>query len=284
MRVSIGVVIGLVAGWSVVAAAQDRPAAAAGAVPRLADGKPDMQGYWLPLLDSSILLEAHPAGFGVNARDSIIADPPDGKFPYQPWALAERDRRRRPENNYEDPQGHCFLSGAPRQMFTMVNTVQIQQPPGHVLILFEYIHAYRTIRIGGSHLPAPIHTWEGDSIARWAGDTLVVDTTNFNGKTWLDMTGDFVSDAARVTERFTMVDADTIEYVITIDDAKVYTRPWTSVTLSMKRNREKGYELMEHSCHEGNVDLEHVKAVASPAAKARGATRGDVPPAEEPRR
>jgi hypothetical protein len=75
-----------------------------------------------------------------------------------------------------------------------------------------------------------------------------------------------------------MVDADTINYVVTVSDPKVYTRPWTSVTLSMTRNKQKGYELMEHSCHEGNVDLEHVKAVASPASKARGATRGNEYP------
>lgn len=99
---------------SVPAADQVAPACRG---PRTPDGKPDLRGHWIaPPLRNSNILEEHAGGFGIQAGQSVVVDPPDGKIPYQPWALAERDRRRRPENNYEDTEGRCILSGMPRIM------------------------------------------------------------------------------------------------------------------------------------------------------------------------
>jgi hypothetical protein len=256
------------------------PKTAGGSVPRTKDGKPDLQGYWRMPADVAITnyVEEHPGGFGIRESRQVIVDPPDGKLPYQPWAAAERDRRRRFDSSYEDPEGHCFLSGLPRQMYVLVPGFQILETPGHIAIPFEYIHAYRVIRMtSGPHLPDAIRLWEGDSIGKWDGDTLVVDTTNFNGKTWLELSGDFVSDAEHTTERFTLVDADTLRWEMKVDDPKVYTKPWTMV-LDYSRNKQKGYEQWEEACHEGNEDLAHTKSIASALARERGATHGDTYP------
>ena len=101
--------------------------------------------------------------------------------------------------------------------------------------------------------------YEGDSRGHWEGDTLVVDVTNQNDKTWFDMAGNFHSDQIHVVERFTPVDADTITYRATITDPKVYTRPWT-IEFPINRNKRAGYELMEFACVEGEQDLQHYTA------------------------
>ena len=112
--------------------------------------------------------------------------------------------------------------------------------------------------------------WQGDSIGRWEGDTLVVETKNFNGRNWLNEVGEVVSHAEQVVERFTPVDADRIDYQATVTDPIVYTRPWT---IAMPLNRQPG-ELLEVACLEDNQDLPHLKEVRdafrAEAAKARG--------------
>ena len=118
-------------------------------------------------------------------------------------------------------------------------------------MMIEFAHAYRIIPLDGRpHVGENLKLWQGDSRGRWEGNTLVVDVTNHNDKTWFDIVGDFHSDAMRVVERFTVVDADTIDYEATIEDPKVYTRPW-KIVFTAARQKEQGFELMEHSCHEG---------------------------------
>jgi hypothetical protein len=231
--------------------------ASAAKIPRRPDGKPDLRGWWQigPGIAITNLLEEHPAGFGIVASKRIIVEPPDGKIPYQPWAAVERDRRKQPENSYEDPEGKCALGGVPHQY--AIGRFQILQPPGYVLLLHEYIHAYRNIPLGGRpHLPANIRLWEGDSIGRWEGDTLVVDTTNFNGIPWMGIGGDFTSDAAHVVERFTMADAKTINFRVTVEDPKVFTRP---LVMEYPFVRADDGPVVEWDCHETNADLEHMK-------------------------
>ena len=224
---------------------------------RLADGKPNMQGYWETRnFFSAFDLETHEkAEFGVPAGHGVVVDPPNGKIPYQPWAL-EKKKDILEHHLFDDPQAHCWLSGVPRQMYTPFG-FQILQPPGYVVLLYEAFHSYRIIPLDGRpHASAAIHMFEGDSRGHWERDTLVVDVTNQNEKTWFDMAGNFHSDALHVIERYTMTDLNTIQYEATLEDPKVFTQPW-KIAFELGRNREPDYEQMEYACVEGEKDLEH---------------------------
>ena len=235
--------------------------------PRTPDGKPDLQGFWRPDVATSYSIEdlelqeifqGPIEGLVSDVRKkgtSRIVDPADGKIPYQPWAAAKQkaifDNHTNPTAEQVDPQARCLLSGVPRPMY-LPTQYQILQPQGYVVILYESNHTYRPIPLDGRpHLGENIQLWMGDSRGRWEGDTLVVDTDHFNGKVWFDIIGDFQSDALHVVERFTLADADRISYEATIEDPKLYTRPW-KMAVSIVRIKEKGYELMEYACHEGN--------------------------------
>jgi hypothetical protein len=229
----------------------------AGPFTRLPDGKPNMQGYWETRnFFTAFDLETHDkAEFGVPAGKGVIIDPPDGKIPYQPWAAAKK-KDLIEHHAYEDPQAHCFLSGVPRQMYTPFG-FQILQPPGNVLLLYEAFHSYRIIPLDPRpHIPDAIRLFEGDSRGHWEGDTLVVDVTNQNESTWFDMAGNFHSDALHVVERYTPVDANTINYQATLDDPKVFTRPFT-IAFALGRNTQADYQQMEFACVEGEKDLQH---------------------------
>ena len=233
------------------------PAPKPGPVARSADGKPDLQGIWnAKAFGAADNIEDHPTDqFGIRAGKGVIVDPPDGHIPYQPWA-AEKKKDLREHHMYEDPEAHCTLAGVPRQMYAPFG-FQIFQPPGNIVIFFEAFHAFRIIPMDGRpHAPADVKLFNGDSRGRWDGDTLVVDVTNQNDKTWFDMAGNFHSDAIHVVERFTPLDSDNIRYEATVEDPKVYTRPWT-MAFEFGRNRQPGYELMEFACVEGERDLQH---------------------------
>ena len=239
-----------------VATSQPDRRARAGPIPRLPNGRPDLQGYWLGDSSGSWSVEAHQAGFGLAGGGTLIVDPPDGKVPYQPWAAAERERRRLDLLN--DPEPHCFPSGVPRQMYVGM-PYQIVQLDSHVLILYEYVHARRIITMNRPHTSTHTRFWQGDSVGRWEGDSLVVDSNHFTGKTWLDMDGNFYSENGHVVERLTMLDANTIEYRATMEDPGVFTRPWT-IRVVLQRETGRGYQIFESACHEDNRDLEHVRA------------------------
>ena len=144
----------------------------------------------------------------------------------------------------------------------MPAALYIVQTPGYVVFLHERV-AWRIVRLasGSTHLPDNIRLWQGDSIGHWEGDTLVVDTANLNGKTWLNEVGEIVSYAEHVVERFTPAGPDSIRYEATITDPVVYTRPWT---ITFPLNRQKG-EMIEVACHEEDRDLVHLKAVRDAA-------------------
>lgn len=234
-----------------------KPLPPAGPFKRLPDGKPDMQGYWQTAnFFTAFDLETHTkAEFGVPAGKGVIVDPPDGKIPYQPWALAKK-KDYAEHQMYQDPQAHCYLSGVPRQMYTPFG-FQILQPKGNVVLLYEAFHSYRIIPLDGRpHIPDAIRLFEGDSRGHWDGDTLVVDVTNQNPDTWFDMAANFHSDALHVVERFTPLDERTIRYRATLDDVKVFTRPFT-IEFNLVRNPDPNYEQMEYACVEGEKDLKH---------------------------
>ena len=177
-------------------------------------------------------------------------------MPYQTWARAEREAREEPYRGYDDPTAHCFVAGIPRSHY-VPQPVHILQPPGFVVVLFERM-SWRHIALNPRPaLPDHVRLWQGDSSGRWDGDTLVVESKNFNGKAWLNEVGDIVSHMQTVVERFTAVDEDTIIYRATVTDPIPYTRPWT-IEVPMHRRAD---ELLEVACHEDNADLEHLKHV-----------------------
>jgi hypothetical protein len=255
------------------AAGQSQPASARrDPLPRTPDGQPDIHGVWQSVPIGSGALRRRPERFSlediglqgtsgtVRRGLSRIVDPADGKIPYQPWA-AEQQRKIfanhwNPKPGDLDPQSRCFPQGVPRAMYS--SDLQILQPPGHVVFLVGFGHSYRVVPLDGRpHLPEDIKLFMGDSRGRWDGNTLVVDVTNNNDKTWLDVIGSFHSDALHVVERFTVVDARTINYEATIEDPKVYTRPW-KLALVLERMTEQGFELLEEACHEGERDVPHI--------------------------
>ena len=172
-------------------------------------------------------LETRARDFFTPESRGIVVDPPDGKLPYQTWARAERESRALPERGYDDPTAHCFVAGVPRSHVRARRPFQILQPPGYVVMLFERM-SWRQIPLDGrAHLPDHVRLWQGDSVGRWEGDTLVVETTNLNGKTWLNEVGDVVSHAETVVERSRRSTRTRLIYEATVTDPIAYTRPWT---------------------------------------------------------
>jgi hypothetical protein len=222
------------------------------------DGKPDLSGFWQSNAGGANYgLEQNRGEFLTPSTRGVIVDPPDGRLPYQPWARAERIERELPHRGYDDPTAHCFVAGGVPRSLYVPSPFQILQPPGYVVMLFERM-SWRQIPLDGrAHIPDNIRLWHGDSVGRWDGDTLVVETTNMNGKTWLNEVGDVVSHAQHTVERFTPVDGSTMTYRATVTDPLVYTRPWT---IEMPMNRSEG-EILEAACHEDNGDLQHLKDV-----------------------
>ena len=201
-------------------------------------------------------------------RSSLVVDPSDGRVPLRPEALRQReeyDARNGDAPEFMSPWDRCITRGIPGGFFPAGynNGYQIFQVPGYVVIHYEMIHAARIIPTDGrAHLPAHLRSWDGDSVGRWEGDTLVVDVTNYNGNGWIAtnaaagrMRGVLQSDALHVVERFTRVSAGTIHYEVTIDDPKMYTRPW-KVAIPLERDDQ--YRFFEYACHEGNHAVENV--------------------------
>ena len=204
--------------------------------------------------------EEHAALMDVTStRRSVIVDPPDGRIPFQPWAMAIRNARDKihtdPANMKSkdlDPQAKCYPTGVPR--FANRGGPFITIFPDHVLIQIEYGQEYRIIYTDGRpRLPRQIKLWNGDARGHWEGATFVVETTSLNGYAWLDVIESFFSDQATVVERFTPLDANTLRWTGTVTDPTVFTRPWT-MGWNYVRNQGQGAqaEIWEYGCAEGN--------------------------------
>jgi len=230
---------------------------------RRTDGKPDLQGFYVPDGGGANYgLERHAANDVTPGGRGVIIDPPDGKLPMQPWAVKERADRNLTERGYDDPTAHCFPAGVPRSMY-VPTSFHVIQTSDYIVFLHERT-SWRIVALNRrTHLPDSMRLWQGDSVGRWEGDTLVVDTTNFNGKTWLNEVGEIVSYAEHVVERFTPSGPDTVNYEATVTDPVVYTRPWT-IALPLKRDNK--FELAEAACHEEDRDLPHLKALKDAAS------------------
>lgn len=218
--------------------------------PRTAEGMPDLSGLWRRRSAAHEDMEAHPRNPDDAGGPSAVVVPADGKAPMQPWADV---RRRENAQRYLHHNAACLLSGVPVTMY-MTTLYQFQQTKDHLVVLSEESHAYRVIPTDGRpHVGAGIRLWQGDSRGRWEGNTLVVDTTNQRAKGFLDQRGRFMTEAAKVTERFTLVDVNTLHYQVTIDDPHVYTQPFT-LAMAMRRNTQPDAEIWEEACYESNSD------------------------------
>jgi len=221
--------------------------------PRTEDGKPDLNGLWQVLNTANWDLQEHAARPGLVVALGAVGAVPAGlgvvegnEIPYLPEAAAKK------KENFEnrltaDPEIKCYLPGVPRATY-MPYPFQIVQTPQHILMAYEYAGATRTIYMGKAP-PSPADSWMGHSVGRWEGDTLVVDVTSMNDQTWFDRAGNFHSDALHVVERYTPLSADALSYEVTIEDPKVFSRPW-KMSMPLYRRLDKNAQLLEFKCVE----------------------------------
>ncbi len=257
---------------AVISASMTRTAGQVSPGARTADGKPNFSGVWQANNEANWDLQAHQARPGAVTQRGVYpyayAEVPaapvlalgaaagvpgslgvvqgDAQIPYTPDALA-----RKQENAAHwidrDPELKCYLPGIPRAMY-MPYPFQITQSASKIQMAYTFTNAARTVHLDKVEGP-PDDTWMGHSVGRWEGDTLVVDVTNFNDKTWFDRAGNFHSDALHLVERFTPISADALQYEVTIEDPKVFTRPWT-IAMPIYRRLEPNMQLLDYPCIE----------------------------------
>ena len=242
-------------------------APAAYRAPRLPDGKPDLNGIWQALNEANYDLEAHMARAALQLRagpygpvpaasvlalGAVGAVPPGlgvleaGEIPYLPEA-AKKKKDNQEHWLERDPEIKCYLPGVPRATY-MPQPFQLFQSTKSIFIAYQYAGATRDILLKDPG-PAPVDSWMGQSVARWEGDTLVVDVTGFNDQSWLDRAGDFHSDALHVVERYTRTAPDILSYEATIEDKNVFSRPW-KISMPLYRRLEKNAQLLDFKCVE----------------------------------
>jgi len=212
------------------------------AAPRMADGKPDLQGIWEARNTAYADLQDHGGSYGILPGLSVVEG---GEIPYQTWALAQKNENYK-NRETTDPMAKCFLAGMPRTMY-LPDPFQILQTPQAVVVVSEYVDTWRWIPTYDLQRYEELDSWSGDPRGHWEGDTLVVETTGFNDQTWLDNAGDFHSDEMKLLERFTRTAPDTLTYEATITDPKVFTKPW-SIKMPLYRRTDIP-RIMENECY-----------------------------------
>jgi hypothetical protein len=216
--------------------------AAAQPVPRAPDGKPDLSGIWHAVNTAGWNILPHqaeqdtPAGLGVVEGNEI---------PYTP-AAAARQRENYANRATADPVNKCWLPGVPRATY-MGYPFQIVQTPNQISILYEYAHTVRNVFMNSPHPKGPIEWWMGDSRGKWDGDTMVVDVVHFNNQTWFDKAGNHHSEELHVIERYTPIDRDHMQYEVTIEDPKVFTRAW-KMSMPLYRRIERNMQILDYEC------------------------------------
>jgi hypothetical protein len=234
-------------------AAQGRgaPASAAAAfrAPRIAAlNQPNFQGIWQTFSSAHYDLEPHAASYGMPAGVGVVVDPASGKIPYTPAGLQKKQANFK-NRLADDPHGKCWKPGTPHFVY-LPFPFQIVQTGTQVTMISEYVHNVRTIYLNrAKHYPdGEVDFWNGDSFGKWEGDTLVTDVANFGNMGWLDRSGNHHSEALKVVERFTLIDADTMRYEATLTDPKTFTQPWT-IRVLLYRRKEPNLRIMEYECH-----------------------------------
>jgi hypothetical protein len=243
----------------------------ASAVPRL-NGKPDLNGLWQAINTANWDIQAHSARPALAMRPGPVVPVPakevlafgavgsvpgglgvvDGdELPYKPEALK---RKQENQENWlsRDPEIKCYLPGVPRATY-MPFPFQIVQSDRAFFISYEYAGAVRNVYLKDPG-PPQVDSWMGQSVGRWEGDTFVVDTNGFNDQSWFDRAGNHHSASMKVTERYTMTDADHIQYEATIDDPETFTRPW-KMSMPLYRRVERGAQLGQFKCVEFVTEL-----------------------------
>jgi hypothetical protein len=220
--------------------------------PRTADGKPNLSGIWQAMNTAHWDIEAHSAAPGpmweLGAQFAIPggAGVVDGPIPYTPEALKKKQENFANRMKL-DPEIKCFLPGVPRATY-MPYPFQIVQGTKHIMIIHEFAGAVRTIYMD-NHADAPADSWMGWSNGKWEGETLVVDTKGYLDSTWFDRAGNHHSDALHTIERITARSPETLNYEVTIEDPKVFTRAW-KMSMPLYRRVERNAQLAEFRCVE----------------------------------
>jgi len=244
--------------------------------PRTADGKPDLNGIWQALNTGNWDLQDHAASAGLNpAAIGVYGAQPAGlgivegnEIPYQPWALAKKkenfDKRLisdPADRSVGDPETKCYMPGLPRAAY-LPFPFQIIQGTDKILIGYEFSNIGRVVYLGTMG-PPPVDSWMGQSVGRYVGDTLEITVTGFNDQTWFDRAGNFHSDQLKVVERFTPASPYHLSYEATIEDPKVFTRPW-KVSFPLYRRMDKGAQLLEFRCVEFSEEFLYGKLRRQP--------------------
>jgi len=230
--------------------------------PRLkGTAQPDLNGLWQALNEGNWDIQAHAAQPGPPQFGALFAQPAGpgivegNELPYQPWALArkkENFEKRLVRVNTDgvrleplDPEAKCYLPGVPRATY-MPFPFQIVEGDTKIILAYAFASASRIVHLDKVD-PAPADSFMGWSVGRWEGDTLVVDVTSFNDKTWFDRAGNFHSDALHVVERYTPASPELLRYEATIEDSKVFTRPW-KMSFPIYRRLDKNAQFLEFKC------------------------------------
>jgi hypothetical protein len=231
--------------------------------PRTSDGKPDMNGMWSDTRIAQDIEEFKAGQYGPTGGNSVtkslIVEPVDGKIPYQPWA---QERRRKAVEEFVSPTALCLPVSVQRFVYspTAGAGMRIIQQPDYFVWTMERLHTHRIIPLTPRPRLAPdIKMWMGASQGRWEGNTLVIETTNLNDLGWFDHIGTFMTDSAKLEERLTMVDINTIHYEERIEDPRVFTQPW-KIAKAMTRITAKGMalrDLEDTSVENCDLELEH---------------------------
>jgi len=235
---------GLLIAISLWAAAPLMGQPAASNLPRTADGKPDLNGVWQALNTAAWDLEDHTGALHAAPGQSVIEG---GEIPYRPEALKQKQQNFAARERLDLSEAVCYQPGVPRAMY-MPYPFEIIQTPKLIAMNFEFAHARRNIITAGTPHPDGFPDfWMGDSRGRWEGNTLVVDVTNLDERTWLDHAGNYHSDALHVVERYTPIDPTHIQYEATLEDPKVFTRPW-KISMLLYKILEKNARILEYEC------------------------------------
>jgi hypothetical protein len=236
---------------------------------RTADRLPDLNGVWQAMNTANWDIQDHDqrqgpllqlgAAFSVPAGEGVVVG---NELPYQAWALAKKK-----ENAAHwlklDPEVKCYLPGLPRATY-MPYPFQLVQTPTHLVFAYAFANASRIVYMNTKVEPQ-IDTWMGYSSGRWEGETLVIESTGFNDQTWFDRSGNFHSDALKVTERYTAISHDALAYEVTIEDPKVFTRPW-QMRMPLYRRLEQGSRVWNYNCIEFAEDVIYGHLRKSPAS------------------